>query len=162
MVRSTAAVVAAAGLSLTALVGAYGARSAAEPQIQSPSQTATLSVAGAPAQTVTTTSAKSTTARPAGVDGATRKAITAAVHRSPLLGHVPASQAAVSAVKLTQDRRWASALVTPRNGQTDPAQVLLQHDAQGRWHVRDLGTMSVGCEIAPNAVRVKLGLNGGC
>lgn len=87
--------------------------------------------------------------------------IATAIRHSKLLGVVKPSNVAVSRVKFTGNRAWASALATPKNGQTDPAQVLLKKSGS-TWTVRDLGTASVGCGIAPQSVRSTLGLNGPC
>ncbi|RNI24345.1 hypothetical protein [Flexivirga caeni] len=86
--------------------------------------------------------------------------ITAAILHSPLLGVVKPGNVAVSGIRYSGST-WAAALATPKNGQTDPAQVLLQKTS-GHWQVRDLGTAGVGCGIAPAAVRAHLGLHGPC
>lgn len=88
--------------------------------------------------------------------------ITSAILHSSLLGAVQPSNVAVSQIRFDgADRAWAAALATPKNGQTDPAQVLLQKSGD-TWQVRDLGTAGVGCGIAPSAVRGQLGLHGPC
>lgn len=92
----------------------------------------------------------------------TNQQITAAVLRSPLLGDVKASNVGVSQIRFAaSNKSWAAALVTPKNGQTDPAQVLLAK-VSGSWKVRDLGTAGVGCGIAPATIRNQLGLHGPC
>jgi len=91
-----------------------------------------------------------------------KQRITAAILHSKLLGAVKPSNVAVSQIRFAgADHTWAGALATPKNGQTDPAQVLL-HKSGSTWTVRDLGTFSVGCGIAPTAVRSQLGLHGPC
>ncbi|MFC6706324.1 hypothetical protein [Flexivirga alba] len=87
--------------------------------------------------------------------------VATAIRHSNLLGAVKPSNVTVSQVKFTGDQAWASALATPKNGQTDPAQVLLQKSGS-TWTVRDLGTASIGCGIAPQTVRDTLGLHGPC
>ncbi|WP_265444182.1 hypothetical protein [Flexivirga meconopsidis] len=88
--------------------------------------------------------------------------ITAAVRHSKLLGAVSADNITVSGIKFAaSDKSWAAATVTPKNGQTDPAQVVL-HKTGSTWQVRDLGTFGVGCGSAPAAVRASLGLHGPC
>ena len=87
--------------------------------------------------------------------------ITTAIRRSSLLGAVKPANITVSQVKFTSNHAWASALATPKNGQTDPAQVLLQKSGSS-WTVRDLGTAGIGCGIAPQTVRSTLGLHGPC
>ena len=86
--------------------------------------------------------------------------ITSAILHSPLLGAVSPDNVAVSQIRFAGEG-WAGAVATPKNGQTDPAQVLL-HKTGSTWQVRDLGTASVGCGIAPAAVRAQLGLHGPC
>lgn len=89
-------------------------------------------------------------------------AITTAILHSPLLGVVKPTDIAVSDIHFaSSDSSWAAALATPRNGQTDPAQIVL-HKVGATWQVRDLGTYAVGCGIAPANVRAQLGLNGAC
>lgn len=90
----------------------------------------------------------------------TQQIATAILH-SDLLGAVKPSNVAISQVELSGDHAWASALATPKNGQTDPAQVLLQRSGNS-WTVRDLGTANIGCGIAPQSVRDTLGLHGPC
>lgn len=91
-----------------------------------------------------------------------KQRITTAILHSTLLGVVKPSNVAVGKIRFAgADHDWAGALATPKNGQTDPAQVLLQKTAGG-WAVRDLGTFSVGCGIAPASVRTQLGLHGPC
>ena len=87
--------------------------------------------------------------------------VVTAIRQSTLLGAVEPSNVAVSQVKFTSDDAWASALATPKNGQTDPAQVLLKKSGSS-WTVRDLGTAGIGCGIAPQTVRSTLGLHGPC
>ncbi len=87
--------------------------------------------------------------------------VATAIRHSSLLGAVKPSNVAVSQVKFTGDHTWASALATPKNGQTDPAQVLLKKSGS-TWTVRDLGTAGIGCGIAPQTVRDTLGLHGPC
>lgn len=87
--------------------------------------------------------------------------VVTAIRKSTLLGAVKPSNVAVSQVKFTGDHAWASALATPKNGQTDPAQVLLQKSGS-TWTVRDLGTAGIGCGIAPQSVRSTLGLHAPC
>lgn len=102
--------------------------------------------------------AASATHRP--TDSNTQQVTTAILHSS-LLGVVKPSNVAVGQVMYADNGGWAAALATPKNGQTDPAQVLLQKSGTG-WTVRDLGTASVGCGIAPQSVRSALGLHGPC
>lgn len=90
----------------------------------------------------------------------TTQQITSAVLHSALLGAVAPDNVAVSQIRFAGDQ-WAGAVATPKNGQTDPAQVLLQKTGS-TWQVRDLGTANVGCGIAPSAVRATLGLHGPC
>lgn len=87
--------------------------------------------------------------------------VATAIRHSSLLGAVKPSNLDISQVKFTADHAWASALATPKNGQTDPAQVLLKKSG-ATWTVRDLGTASIGCGIAPQSVRNTLGLHGPC
>lgn len=87
--------------------------------------------------------------------------VATAIRHSSLLGAVKPSNVSVSEVTFTGDHAWASALATPKNGQTDPAQVLLQKSGDS-WTVRDLGTAGIGCGIAPQTVRSTLGLHGPC
>ncbi|GGB20084.1 hypothetical protein GCM10011492_07450 [Flexivirga endophytica] len=88
--------------------------------------------------------------------------VTNAILHSKLLGAVKPANVSVSQVKFAgAGHTWASALATPKNGQTDPAQVLLKKSGTS-WTVRDLGTASIGCGIAPQAVRNTLGLHGPC
>lgn len=88
--------------------------------------------------------------------------ITTAILHSKLLGAVAPSDIAVSQIRFAgADHTWAGALATPKNGQTDPAQVLLRKTGN-TWTVRDLGTFGVGCGIAPTLVRTQLGLHGPC
>lgn len=88
--------------------------------------------------------------------------ITRAILASDYLGAVKPANVAVSQVQFAgADHSWAGALATPKNGQTDPAQVLLQKTGD-TWTVRDLGTAGVGCGIAPQTVRDALGLHGPC
>ncbi|HWC21135.1 MAG TPA: hypothetical protein VG502_02435 [Flexivirga sp.] len=87
--------------------------------------------------------------------------VVTAIRHSNLLGAVTPSNLDISQVKFTADHAWASALATPKNGQTDPAQVLLKKSG-ATWTVRDLGTASIGCGIAPQSVRNTLGLHGPC
>lgn len=91
-----------------------------------------------------------------------KQQIARAIFASNMLGAVKPSNVSVSQVKFAgPHHEWADALATPKNGQTDPAQVLLQRSGAG-WQVRDLGTAFVGCGIAPRAVRSTLGLHGPC
>ncbi|TWP35535.1 hypothetical protein [Leekyejoonella antrihumi] len=89
----------------------------------------------------------------------TNKAITAAVLHSRLLGDVPASDVTVSAIRLHGS--WAGAVATPRDGRTDPAQVLL-HRVGSAWTVTSLGSYEVGCGAVSSTVRHQLGLHGEC
>lgn len=90
------------------------------------------------------------------------KQVVAAIRASKMLGAVKPSNVVVSKVKFTGAKHtWAGAVATPKNGQTDPAQVLLKKSAAG-WTVRSLGTAQVGCGIAPQSVRSALGLHGPC
>ncbi|WP_212755413.1 hypothetical protein [Flexivirga aerilata] len=92
----------------------------------------------------------------------TNQQITDAVRRSSLLGAVSADNVTVGGITFAaSDPSWAAATVTPTNGQTDPAQVVL-HKTGSTWQVRDLGTFGVGCGSAPAAVRTQLGLHGPC
>lgn len=85
-----------------------------------------------------------------------------AILHSKLLGVVKPSNVTVSDIRFVgTSHAWAGALATPKNGQTDPAQVLL-HRTGFTWQVRDLGTAGVGCGIAPASVRSSLGLHGVC
>lgn len=98
--------------------------------------------------------------RPAATSDQTQ--IRQAILHSQLLGAVRPSDVAVSDVRFAgPGKTWAGALVTPKDGQTDPAQVLLRKSGT-TWQVRDLGTASVGCGIAPSSVRNTLGLHGTC
>ncbi|TWE13109.1 hypothetical protein [Rudaeicoccus suwonensis] len=109
---------------------------------------------------VRTTSTTST--RSGSSTRSTDAAITTAILHSPLLGVVQPADIAVSDIHFaSSDTSWAAALATPRNGQTDPAQVVL-HKVGATWQVRDLGTYAVGCGIAPATVRAQLGLHGAC
>lgn len=92
----------------------------------------------------------------------TDQQITSAILHSKFLGAVKPSNVAVSNIRFAgAGHVWAAALATPKNGQTDPAQVLLAKTGK-TWTVRDLGTAGVGCGIAPAAVRNTLGLHGPC
>lgn len=91
-----------------------------------------------------------------------KQQIATAIRHSKLLGLVKPSNVTISQIRFARSNHaWAAALVTPKNGQTDPAQVLL-HKSAGRWTARDLGTAGVGCGIAPSAIRNQLGLHGPC
>ena len=95
------------------------------------------------------------------VSARTTADIAHAVRHNRFTGDVPADQIAVSAIRIAPPGRWASALASPRNGMTDPAQVLL-HRTGGQWRAVDRGTDGVGCGIAPAAVRAQLHLHGHC
>lgn len=91
-----------------------------------------------------------------------KQQIADAIRSSNMLGDVKPTNVTISQVKFAgAGHAWAAALATPKNGQTDPAQVLLQKSGS-TWKVRDLGTAFVGCGIAPRAVRTTLGLHGPC
>lgn len=124
-----------------------------------PAQAAVRHTAVATAHVKTTTHAKATTTKAKASKAAQ---ITAAIKRSPLLGDVPASDITVSKIRYaSSNSNWASALVTPKDGRTDPAQVLV-HRAKGAWSAKDLGTFGVGCGIVSSSVRSQLGLHGNC
>lgn len=124
-----------------------------------PAQAAVRHTAVATAHVKTTTHAKATTTKAKASKAAQ---ITAAIKRSPLLGDVPASDITVSKIRYaSSNSNWASALVTPKDGRTDPAQVLV-HRAKGSWSAKDLGTFGVGCGIVSSSVRSQLGLHGNC
>ncbi|WP_446664021.1 hypothetical protein [Flexivirga sp. B27] len=107
----------------------------------------------------TTTSKTNSTAKKKTSD---TQQVVAAIRASKMLGAVKPSNITVSQVKFAgADHTWAGALVTPKNAQTDPAQVLLKKSGS-TWKVRDLGTAFVGCNIAPSGVRNTLGLHGPC
>jgi hypothetical protein len=91
-----------------------------------------------------------------------KQQITTVILHSKLLGAVKPSNVAVSRIRFaSSNHSWAAALVTPKNGQTDPAQVLL-HKSANKWAARDLGTAGVGCGITSSAIRTQLGLHGPC
>ena len=115
-----------------------------------------------PAQAATAHGPATTTATATRTIGtATTAQIVQAARHNRFTGAVPANQIAVSAIRIAPPGRWASALASPRNGMTDPAQVLL-HRTGGQWRAVDLGTDGVGCGIAPAAVRAQLHLHGHC
>lgn len=129
-----------------------------------PAQAAVRHTSVATAHVKTTTHAKATTTKAKASKAKATKAaqITAAIKRSPLLGDVPASDITVSKIRYaSSNSNWASALVTPKDGRTDPAQVLV-HRAKGSWSAKDLGTFGVGCGIVSSSVRSQLGLHGNC
>lgn len=82
----------------------------------------------------------------------------AAKHQNPYLGTVPASDLRVGRIRISGS--YASVVVTPKDGRTDPVQVLERHDRRG-WHVVTLGTEGVGCNL-PKATRGSLLLWGTC
>ncbi len=82
----------------------------------------------------------------------------AAKHHNPYLGDVPASDMRVGRVRISGS--YASVVVTPKDGRTDPAQVLERRDARG-WHVVTMGTDGIGCSL-PSATRRSLQFWGTC
>lgn len=157
MKRTVLGLTIVAGLGL----GAAGMADAATPA-RSHVSPAVVRVAASPAAHASVMKAQVPAAKARATKAQTSAAITAAVRRSPLLGDVSGSNITVSAIRLAaSNSSWASALVHPKNGQTDDAQVVL-HDTASGWTVRDLGTAQAGCGILSAKVRTELALRGGC
>lgn len=116
--------------------------------------------AAPPANGVHAAATSTTTVHRAGAPSPhTRQAIASAVRHSRLLGDVPASDVTVGAIRVAG--HWAGATATPKDGRTDPAQVLL-HRAGSTWTVKSLGSYEVGCGIVSTSTRHRLGLHGAC
>lgn len=81
-----------------------------------------------------------------------------AKHHNPYLGVVPASDMRVGRVRISGS--YASVVMAPKDGRTDPAQALVRRDRTG-WHVVTMGTEGVGCSL-PSATRRSLLLWGSC
>lgn len=80
---------------------------------------------------------------------ATLKAVTKAVNASEYTEGIPATDYAVTGVRVSGS--WASATLRPsRTAELDPATVILQK-SRGAWQVVDLGTAEVGCGLVPAA-----------
>ncbi|GAB3579103.1 hypothetical protein [Calidifontibacter terrae] len=118
-----------------------------------------LAMTGAAAVLAGGVTATGTSAASASTLGHTVTAIAyAAKHHNPYLGQVPATDIRVGRVRISGS--YASVVVTPKDGRTDPAQVLERHDSRG-WHVVTMGTDGVGCSLSA-ATRRSLLLWGPC
>lgn len=88
------------------------------------------------------------------------QAIDAAVHASTQTIAAPDEDFTVQRIRISTAGPWASARLVPRPGSLlSPAFVVLSGDASA-WRVRQVGTIDVGCGLAPRAVASDLGL--GC
>lgn len=142
---------------LTVTVGALLVAGAA---LLAPTQAHALAVRHH-APSVTVPAASHATAARQAVTTDQQRIRTAILH-SKMLGAVKPSNVVISQIRIAGPTgTWAGALVTPKDGQTDPAQVLLRKSG-GTWQVRDLGTASVGCGMVPASVRGSLDLHGPC
>lgn len=88
------------------------------------------------------------------------QAIDAAVHASSQTSAVPDQDFTVQHIRVSTAGPWAAARLVPRPGTIfSPAFVVLGGGATA-WRVRQVGTIDVGCGLAPRAVAIDLGL--GC
>ncbi len=88
------------------------------------------------------------------------QAIDAAVHASSQTSAVPDKDFTAQRIRISTAGSWAAARLVPRPGTLfTPAVVVLSGDASA-WRVRQVGTIDVGCGLAPRAVASDLGL--GC
>lgn len=95
------------------------------------------------------------------VSPSTSRAVSYAAAHNSFTGAVPVKDIKVGSIKVTKSGLWASALNTPRDHRTDPAQVLLRK-VNGTWKAVDLGTDGVGCGLLKQRSRAALGLWGRC